>query len=325
MNTVYTSQRLLEEFVAERHALGFSYKSGEGAIRRFLDGFSEPSDGKIEFTKEYVLEHTRRKLNQCDNTVLREVCAVNCFLEFAIRKGFNAYLIPPRSLPKENRSFVANIFTDDEIERLLAAADSVPFTAQNPNRHHQLSVMFRILFNCGLRVSELLNLRVCDVDLDENLFTILETKFHKNRLVPFSDAVADALKGYFSKVKPQSVDAWLFCSPKPCGKYTDSGLHSHFQLLLRLAGIPRGGRGKGPRPHDIRHTFAVHCLNNWALSGVDLMAALPVLSRYLGHNGIKGTQKYLQLTAQMYPDIVMKLETKYGDLIPATEVAHEAV
>lgn len=325
MNTTHTSQRLLEEFLAERHALGFSYKSDEGAVRRFLNGFTEPADGKLEFTKEYVLEHTRRKPNQSDNTVLREVCAVNCFLDFALRKGYKAYRVPPKSLPTGSRNFVAHIFTDDEIARLLQAADTIPFALQNPNRHHQLPVMFRILFNCGLRVSELLNLRVCDVDLNENVFTVLETKFHKNRLVPFSDTVADALHDYFSKVTPPSKDAWLFCSPKPCGKYTDSGLHSHFHLLLRLAGIPRGGRGKGPRPHDIRHTFAVHCLNNWTLSGIDLMAALPVLSRYLGHEGIKGTQKYLQLTAQMYPDIVAKLETTFGDLIPMAEAVYETV
>jgi integrase len=325
MNTVYTSKRLLEEFMTERHALGFNYKTDESAIRRFLNGFTEPIDGNIEFTKEYVLEHTRRKLNQCDNTVLRDVCAVNCFLGFVIRKGFNAYQVPPRSLPKGSKNFKAHIFTNDEITRLLAAADSVPFAIQNPTRHHQIPVMFRILFNCGLRASELHNLRVCDVDLNGNILTVLETKFHKNRLVPFSDAVADSLKDYLTKVKPQSEDSWLFCSPKPCGKYTENGLYNHFQLILRLAGIPRGGRGKGPRPHDIRHTFAVHCLNNWVLAGVDLMAALPVLSRYLGHSGIKGTQKYLQLTAQMYPDIVVKMETKFGNLIPVLEVAHETV
>lgn len=50
-----------------------------------------------------------------------------------------------------------------------------------------------------------------------------------------------------------------------------SGFHFHFQMLLRLAGISYGGRGKGPRSHDIHHTFAVHCLNNWVLSDMDVM------------------------------------------------------
>lgn len=61
------------------------------------------------------------------------------------------------------------------------------------------------------------------------------------------------------------------------------------------------------------------------LSGEDITAALPVLSRYLGHNGLSGTQKYLQLTAQMYPDIVTKLELQFGALIPQMEVANENI
>lgn len=137
MSEIRTSKKLLQEFMAERHALGFNYKTGEGSIRRFLKNFNEPPDGKIEFTKEYVLENTKRKLNQSDNTVLRDVCAINCFLGFAIRKGFKAYLIPKRTLPKENKNFRAHIFTDDEIERILAAADSVPYSSQSPDRHHQ--------------------------------------------------------------------------------------------------------------------------------------------------------------------------------------------
>lgn len=316
-----TAWSLLDEFIAERHALGYKYKTDEGVIRRFLKDFPDPGDGNLEFTKEYVLAHTQRKMNCKTNTVLRDISAVNAYLDFAMRKGFPAYKIPPKSLPKEVRNFKAYIFTEDEIKRLLAAADKVPYTNQNPIRQYQLPVMFRILFNCGLRTSELLRLRVCDVDLESKVFTILETKFNKNRLVPFSDVVADALKEYFRQVP--NLETWLFPGPKAIGVYTLSGLNNHFRMLLRIAGIPYQGKSKGPRPHDIRHTFAVQCLNSWVLSGEDLTAALPVLSRYLGHSNLRGTQKYLQLTAQMYPDILQKVEEKFGELIPFMEVQDE--
>lgn len=176
--------------------------------------------------------------------------------------------------------------------------------------------------------SELLKLRMCDVNLKENVFTILDTKFHKNRLVPFSDTVAESLTQYLEMSPPKSTDSLLFPSLNPRsngGRYGNSWLQAQFRQLLRTAGIPYNGSGKGPRPHDIRHTFAVHCLNNWVLSGEDLTAALPVLSRYLGHNGLTGTQKYLQLTAQMYPDIVAKLEVQFGGLIPQMEVSNESI
>ena len=74
------------------------------------------------------------------------------------------------------------------------------------NSHHDYTVpckyielledYLRILFNCGLRTSELLKLRICDVDLDECVFTVLDTKFHKSRLVPFSEVVSESLKQY---------------------------------------------------------------------------------------------------------------------------------
>jgi len=325
MSHPYTSARLFEEFILERRALGYIFKTDEGSIRRFLQNFVEPVDGIIEFTKEYVLENTKRKANQSDNTVMRDISAINCFMDFAIRKGFNAYRIPHRSLPKIKRNFVAHIFSDDEIQRMLAAADSTPYKKQSPDRHFQIPVMFRIMFNCGLRTSEVINLKRNNVDLSENILTVLDTKFHKDRLVPFSDEVFTSIKNYLEKVPPRNANDYIFRSPKTGSKYGANMLHAFFRDLLYRAGIPCGGRGIGPRPHDIRHTFAVHCLNNWALSGVDLMAVLPVLSRYLGHSGIKGTQKYLQLTAQMYPDIVSKLEDRFGLLIPQPEVRYEAV
>lgn len=323
-----TSAMLLEQYLSERRALGYSLKTEEGRLRRFLRNYPEPENGNIEFTKEFVMAQLGNHLNRHTNTILRDVSAINGFLDFVIRKGFQAYKIPPKSVPKEVRNFKAYIFTDDEIKQMLDAADNFPDTEQNPARKHQIPVMFRILFNCGLRTSELLKLRICDVNFDECVFTVSDTKFHKNRLVPFSEVVSEALEQYLEIYPHQSANSLLFPSSKvgyKLNRYGSSWLHAQFRELLRLAHIPYGGKGNGPRPHDIRHTFAVHCLNNWVLSGEDLTAALPVLSHYLGHNGLTGTQKYLQLTAQMYPDILTKLETKFGDLIPKVEVYNESL
>lgn len=321
-----TSAELLRQYMDERHALGFVAKTDEGCIRRFLQNYDDPPDGVLEFNKEYVLSNVVNGPNQQPNTVCRNITAVNGFLDFAIRKGFQAYIIPPKSHPKYVRNFKAFIFSTDEINRILDAADHVPFTEYSPLRHYQLSVMFRILFNCGLRSSEILHLHMQDVDFTDNFFTILNTKFHKNRLVPYSQTVADFLKKYLDSIPSISEDSPLFPSTSQhssSGAYSLSWLHAQFHMLLRMAGIPYGGKGKGPRLHDIRHTFAVHCLNNWVISGEDLTTALPVLSRYLGHNSLKGTQHYLQLTAQMYPEIVSDMERQFGDLIPFMEVSDE--
>ncbi len=66
----------------------------------------------------------------------------------------------------------------------------------------------------------------------------------------------------------------------------------------------------------LRHTFSVNCLKKWALTGVDVAAALPVLSAYLGHESISSTQHYLRLTAEVFPYITAILEDSYGSIIP---------
>ena len=87
-----TSKMLLEQYMAERHALGFSLKTDEGCIQRFLRDFAEPDDGVISFTKEYVLSHMGNRLNVQTNTILRDVSAINGFLDFVIRKGYTSLL-----------------------------------------------------------------------------------------------------------------------------------------------------------------------------------------------------------------------------------------
>ena len=89
-----------------------------------------------------------------------------------------------------------------------------------------------------------------------------------------------------------------------------------FRELLMRCRIAHGGRGQGPRIHDLRHTFAVHTLLRWYREGADLDARLPVLATYLGHVSIEGTQQYLHLTAELFPQIVVRANKAFGDVIP---------
>lgn len=82
------------------------------------------------------------------------------------------------------------------------------------------------------------------------------------------------------------------------------------------SGIPHAGRGKGPRLHDLRHNFAVHALLRWCQEGANLDAKLPVLATYLGHRSLAGTQCYLHLIAELFPEITARTNAAFGDVIP---------
>lgn len=96
-------------------------------------------------------------------------------------------------------------------------------------------------------------------------------------------------------------------------------MYKNFRRFLWRAKISHGGFGRGPRIHDFRHSYAVHCLKKWTGQGKDLTAYLPVIKTYLGHDSFKETAYYLRLTADMFPDILQKLEIRYPEIIPEVE------
>jgi integrase len=96
-------------------------------------------------------------------------------------------------------------------------------------------------------------------------------------------------------------------------------LYKSFRQVLDLAGIPHLGRSRGPRLHDLRHSFAVLRLLSWYETGADLGAKLPLLATYLGHVGLTSSQDYLHLTEDLVGEVVTRQRKAFGDVI--TEAA----
>jgi len=119
---------------------------------------------------------------------------------------------------------------------------------------------------------------------------------------------------YSKKVHKLSNKNTIFFKNLNGGRFDKSTIYRHFRDYLYLAGIPH--TGSGPRIHDFRHTYSVHCLKNWILAGKELTNLTPYLSTYLGHSDFRGTQYYLHLTSELYPDIIKKTEIAYEYIIP---------
>ncbi len=155
--------------------------------------------------------------------------------------------------------------------------------------------------------------------MEVGVLTINDGKLNKDRLVPLSLELLERCRTYFRDAHMFSgPDTHFF--PAPGGSAVSKGnVYKNFRKFLWQARISHGGWGKGPRVHDFRHTFAVHCLRRWVLEGKDLAAYLPVLKTYLGHHSFQDTSQYLRLTAELYPDITAKVEQKFGHVIPSLE------
>lgn len=176
----------------------------------------------------------------------------------------------PRKLPQ--------VLSLDEVSRLLEAPDvSTP-------RGIRDAAMLQVLYASGLRVSELVTLRVSEIDLDRCVLSPLG-KGSKRRLVPFGEAARQALSDYLSTVRPR----WAVRSPAELF-LTNRGKPMTRQGFWKLLGryALTAGISRTISPHKLRHSFATHLLQN----GADLRA----VQTMLGHADISTTQVYTHVT-----------------------------
>src|ERR1039457_5631803 len=230
------------------------------------------------------------------------------------RRGVPAYVLPAGTLPRPAR-YVQHIYTDQELAGLFAQTDRCHYDSQVPFRRLVMPVLFRTIYACGLRASEARLLRFGDVGLVAGVLTIRDGKSGKDRQVPVSAPLRDRLAGYHARVAGRSGGDWFF--PGTSGQpLTLANIDKNFRRFLWQARIPHGGRGHGPRVHDLRHSFAVNNLRSWFARGEDAGALLPVLQAYMGHSSISDTACYLRLTAESYPHINAQVQHVIGDVVP---------
>lgn len=146
-------------------------------------------------------------------------------------------------------------------------------------------------------------LTLADVDMDNLVITIRQSKFYKSRLVPFNQQVKKLLKSFLQWRKehqqPQHAEAHLFMTPhnKP---FNGDTLRRIFQRIRLHAGIKRkDGAAFQPRLHDLRHTFAVNRLISWYRENKNVQQLLPILSVYMGHTYLAHTSVYLSMTDEL--------------------------
>jgi integrase/recombinase XerD len=187
-----------------------------------------------------------------------------------------------------------------ELAALFTQTDRCHYNSQVPLRHLVMPVLFRTIYACGLRASEARLLRVDDVDLDTGVLQIRDAKGGKDRQVPVSARRCAQARRLPRPGRRGLGGDWFF--PGTAGKpLTLGNVDKNFRRFLWQARISHGGRGHGPRVHDLRHTFAVNNLRSWFARGEDVNALLPVLQTYMGHSSLADTAYYLRLTAESYP------------------------
>jgi len=317
VSAAITLSEAITALVAEKRAVGYKYLAEQQVLARFeafnrgqfpgLDTLTEAS------VQAWIIAARRREVTPA--TLQTLIAPVRELARWLGRQGVAAYLLPRSALPRPSR-YVPHIYTDRELAALFTQTDRCHYCSQVPLRHLVMPVLFRTIYACGLRCSEARLLRVGDVDIDAGVLRIRDAKGGKDRQVPVCEALRARLARYHAQTGGQpDRREWFF--PGPAGSPLTLGNVGHnFRRFLWQARISHGGRGHGPRTHDLRHTFAVNNLRRCFAQGHDVGALLPVLQTYMGHSSLADTAYYLHLTAESYPDITTRVQQAIGDVVP---------
>lgn len=284
-------------FLCFKRSLGYKYRRAEfwlKAFTRFVEKRPVDATSLEDLARAWLARNESRK-------------AVSVAYELGVLRQFFGYLrrsdpkvvVPARNwAPRSSASeFLPHILQSKDIRALLGLAEQL----RVPRFYAEMyRVLLLVLYCTGVRFGEAVRLKLRDLDVRRRALWIAESK-GRSRWVPFHSSLGRELVRYLKARRayaPAGPDATVFVGLNGAPLRSATASHVVTVLLRRAHLKPPKGR-IGPRPYDLRHTFAVHRLVRWYRTGVDVHTRLPWLSAYMGHDDILGTETYLTATPQL--------------------------
>lgn len=311
----------MHQFVEAKEAMGFSRKYFEMILKEFDLFFIKEQVSTLFISHSLIARWRETQVNVSSVTIHKKYSVISQFSIYMNRLGFSCYV--PR-LPKYKRdNYIPYVFTHEQIKSIFVTCDSLTVYDRGnmDSRLFSIPGMLRLLYGTGMRVSEATSLLNGDIDLTRRLIIIRKTKNQQQRLIPVNTSLYQVLRQYLdarNRLPLQNADAKeapFFISPSGLA-LKHSRVYSWFLKILKKCGIPHIA-GHGPRVHDLRHTYAVHSLMKQVKAGADIYCVLPVLSVSLGHRKLSGTEGYVRLTQEMFPDIIKQEQSVSQFLFPS--------
>lgn len=274
--------------------------------------------------EEFVLSWIKALNNLADSTINNYISTVREFLLFENQWRASRHFVPVNR--KTSDYYVPHYYKEEEKNLFYPMIDNYgPGVAiKLPWIKAEFPMVIRICDGCGTRITETLQLKMKDVDLKAGVLKMVNTKNNKQRYVPMPQDLTEILRKYCSAMKiVADPEAYLFP-----GRTRDTCLKSHeitnkFKILLRLAKI-RGpeptNHTRGPCIHDFRHTFAINALRKLLSLGIDVSDVHSILSVYLGHEGLRETEKYLKFCTELFPEEIDKFDQAVDALLSGEDL-----
>ena len=307
------------DYLLIRRNIGFKCNNEEKNLKSYMSHYGKTED---VLSQDNIAEWCKRRPTDAADTWQHRVAYIRQFLVYLRNMGLIVY-VPALVKNHEKSFFTPYIYSSEEMNSIYKVCDNL--RAGGCNTHNGLfamPILVRMLAGTGMRISEALSLMVNDVVLDDGYVILHGCKNGKDRIVPLSDTLLEACKLYniYRCRLPRLLDHFLVQADGSPLSYRS--VVGWWQKILQKAGIQHRGDLYGPRIHDLRHLFCIESACLQAKNGANFYTILPVLSTYVGHSDIASTDRYLRLTAEMYPEIMSKTEDVCEYILP-TMKSHE--
>jgi integrase len=297
-----------EQYLAMRRALGFKLTTFGQRLLSFVS-YLEAQGHNVVTTQAAVAWATDTVRSTDQVHWSRRLMVVRIFARHLAALDPATEIPAEDILPHHYRRITPHLFTPGEITALLDAADTLRPKLRALTYH----TLIGLLMVSGLRTGEACRLDRTDVDLDDGVLTVQDSKFGKSRQVSLHATTVAALHHYGQwRDELCGVPRTLAFFISTRGSRLDPNISKTFAVLVDAAGISVPAGKRRPRLHDLRHSFTTATLLDWYRDGVDVQARLPQLSTYLGHADPKSTYWYLTGSPELLALAVARLEHAFG-------------
>lgn len=290
----------LDRYLSIRRCLGYTLSSDERILRNFVSfAYTENTD----HVSSPLFLRWKEAFGKANNhTWAHRLSTVRVFARWLHSLDARHEVLPQSLIPSRSRRPRPYIYSEDEVRQIVEAAAELP--SINGVRPLTCSALFGLIAVTGLRVSEALALNTSDVDFDSGVITIRKGKFGKARLVPVADSVRVQLVEYArERDRLLGAPSEAFFVADRGNRLTDCGARYSFAAASRSIGLrsfePYRKHGRGPRIHDLRHTFAVRTLLSWYRNRDNPSQEMIKLSTYLGHADPTNTYWYIEAVPEL--------------------------
>ena len=290
----------LDQYTAERRSHGGNWASQAKQVRPFVT-FAD-SQGAEWITTGLFLRWKERFGSAGQTAWAGRLSAVRVFAAWL--QGLDPRTeVPPKGLiPRRAMRPKPYIYSDREIRRIVAEAARLE--CHTGLRGMTFSTMFGLIAVTGMRIGEALALHDADVDLDSAVIRVRHAKNGRDRVIPVTSCTAERLRMHRdtrNRILGRATQAF-FCGTGGDRLSADTPRYNFAKISQRI-GLrePQTGtkKGRGPRLHDLRHTFATRTIIDWFRQGEDVDARMYRLSAFLGHDGPNCTWWYIESVPEL--------------------------